>query len=225
MDNFDKLDLWEWELDNRLNNPVYPPFLPTSDFNPASLFTAPDGHIYTPEEMSAILDQYSCPIPNGEMTNPQEIPQPIGPCQVSYDQQPDGTVIVTDVAGCKHLYMSMEQANACTDFISGMPRDAFSSMPSPSSAEYSKGGDYNPRDDYSAMPFCDSKHDQIVYEEQKHIQEDAVNKYKEALAKGDVEEAGKWEKVAIDAEYSKQAHTKFYPTYGLDARTLAGLDD
>lgn len=143
--------------------------------------------------------------------------------KVSYNTQPDGTVIVTDIFGGQHHYMSMEQASACTDFVSGMPSNQFSSMPSASTTS-NTNDNYNPRDDYSARPFEDSKHDQIVFDEQKRLQEDAVSKYKDAISNGNVEEAGKWEKIALDAERSKQAHSKFYPTYGLDDRTLAGLD-
>lgn len=223
MDNFDYLDMWEQEIDYRINNPVYPPFQPTSDFNPASLFTAPDGHIYTKEEMSAILNQYSCPSPNSTIIDPQNVPQQVSVGKVSYNTQPDGTVIVTDIFGGEHLYMSMDQAYANTDILSGMPCNQFSSMPTTHSVIPSNENN-NPRDDYSAKPFEDSKHDQIVFEEQKRIQEEAVKNYREALAKGDMDEASKWEKVAIDAEYKKQSHSKFYPTYGLDVRTLSGLD-
>lgn len=215
MESFDNLDLWEQELDFRLNNPVYPPFQPTSDFDPSSIFTAPDGHLYTPEEMAAIANQNPVGFENPQLT------ETVG--KVSYDSQPDGTVIVTDIFGGKHSYMSMEQAQANTDILSGMPCKQFSSMPSPGSIVHSSDNT-NPKDDYSARPFEDSKHDQIVFEEQKRIQQEAVENYKEAISKGDVEEARKWEKIAIDAEYSKQAHSKFYPTYGLDVRTLSGLD-
>lgn len=51
-------------------------------------------------------------------------PQPI-----SYDQQPDGTVIVRDMFGMEHQWPSMEMAQQNTDFLSGIPSWDFSSMP------------------------------------------------------------------------------------------------
>lgn len=222
MEMFDDIDLLGQDFDNGINNPGYPSCAPSSDFNPASLYTAPDGHIYTPEERFAILNQNPFSNQNGTLMDAGIAPLSGSFGQVLFNSQPDGTVVVTDIFGGEHTYMSLDQAYANTDILSGMPCDQFSS--NQSQPVETSGEDYNPRDDYSARPFEDSKHDQIVYEEQLLIQQDAVKKYKEAMAKGDLDEAGKWEKIAIDAEYSKQAHRKFYTTYGLDARKLAGLD-
>lgn len=156
----------------------------------------------------------------------EQFSEPTG--KISYDAQPDGTVVVTDMFGFKHTYMSMQEAVAETDMLSGIPGYEFSSMSSTSSAAlsttYLPNDNYNPRDDYSAKPFEDSKHDQIVFEEQSLLQKDAVEKYKAAIEKGDIEEAGKWEKIALDAEKIKQSHSKFYNKYGLDDRTRAGLN-
>jgi len=77
--------------------------------------------------------------------------------------------------------------------------------------------------DYAAEPFQNSKADQQKFDEYCSIQEDAVNKYNEAIKKGDLSEAAKWDKIAVDAEYGKQTTNKFYTTYGVDVRTAAGL--
>lgn len=118
MDNqfFDSLDMWEWELDHSINNPIYPP-MPTCDFDPSSLFTAPDGHIYTPEEISTMMGWDSgvhSDYPISEM-------QSFEPGKISFDTDPCGGVIVTDIFGGKHHYSDMDQAVYLTDALSGMP--------------------------------------------------------------------------------------------------------
>ena len=77
--------------------------------------------------------------------------------------------------------------------------------------------------DYAAEPFQNSKADQQKFDEYCSIQKDAVDKYNEAIKNGDLNEAAKWDKIAVDAEYGKQTTNKFYTSYGVDVRTAAGL--
>lgn len=87
------------------------------------------------------------------------------------------------------------------------------------------GGGSSVTSDYAAAPFQISKADQNMYDDCCRVQEDAVSKYKEAVKAGDLSEASKWEKTAIDAEYGKQASNKFYTSYVSDIRVSAGLKD
>lgn len=93
-----------------------------------------------------------------------------------------------------------------------------------SSVDFSNGGN-NITSDFAAAPFENSKADIEKFSNCCSIQDDAVSKYKDAMKSGNLSEASKWESIAIDAEYGKQASNKFYTTFGLDAKTLAGLKD
>lgn len=146
------------ELDFRLNNPIYPdPATACAGLNPMDIFKAPDGHIYTPDEMSAIVSGNPCaglnPLdifkaPDGHIYTPDEISAMVGggvapnmPCattdfspieigQKSIDVDPNGGVIVTDIIGGKHHYSDMEQAMRCSDIMSGFPITEFNHTPS-----------------------------------------------------------------------------------------------
>lgn len=77
------------ELDYRLNNPVYPTN-PCAGLNPLDIFKAPDGHIYTPEEMSTIV--------SGNAVNPANPFPELNPLDIF--KAPDG-----------HIYTPEEMAN------------------------------------------------------------------------------------------------------------------
>lgn len=47
----------------------------------------------------------------------------------TYENDPNGGVIVTDIFGGKHHYMDMEQAQTLTDFFSGLPIHTMDSTP------------------------------------------------------------------------------------------------
>jgi len=118
MDSFelDELDFWCEELDNRVNNPIYPP-ISSEGFNPADIFTAPDGHIYTPDEICLIMNGNGSLDVNSDSTNLNNLE--IG--KMSFEDDPNGGVIVTDIFGGKHHYSDMDQAMCLTDVLSGMP--------------------------------------------------------------------------------------------------------
>lgn len=48
----------------------------------------------------------------------------------TYENDPNGGVIVTDIFGGKHHYIDMEQAQNLTDFFSGLPIQTMSTTPS-----------------------------------------------------------------------------------------------
>lgn len=104
-------DFYFDNLDPQFCNPNYPISM-SEGLNPIDIFTAPDGHLYTPEEIANMSNMPSTNLPIEPIVS---IEHP------SFDLDPNGGVVVTDITGTTHHYNTMEQAQRMTDVMSGFP--------------------------------------------------------------------------------------------------------
>lgn len=97
--------------DSQMNNPLYPTD-PNEGLNPLDIFAAPDGHMYTSEEIANMSNSPTTSILSDPFV-------PVG--YPTFVLDPNGGVVVTDITGVKHHYDSIEQAQIMTDVMSGFP--------------------------------------------------------------------------------------------------------
>lgn len=105
----------------------------------------------------------------------------------------NGGVIVTDIFGGKHHYVSMEEANNSVDIMSGLQMNIPSMQSSLSNNEHES----TPSDMQS---LAQMKLDRS--EELEHERDIAVEKYHEVMRCDDLDEALKWQDKATDKQES-----------------------
>jgi len=127
----------------------------------------------------------------------------------------NGGVIVTDIFGGQHHYTSMEQANICTDVMSGMPTSNFQSNP------ISMPNNENDTSDVDNRSVERIKLDRS--EELEHERDSAVEKYHNAINRNDYEEALEWENIARDKEEAIRTLWDT-PRYTSDPVKVQGID-
>lgn len=128
-----------------------------------------------------------------------------------YTQDINGGVIVTDIIGGQHHYSSMEEAQMMSDAFSGFPihinSKQFTSEPS--------SNDVAPASQDPNLPSMDElrlqKNDELT-----ELRDDAVNKYHEALDRGDTDTAAHWHDVAFDAQRSLDTLWNDIGKFGLE---------
>lgn len=131
----------------------------------------------------------------------------------TYETDEAGGVTVTDIFGGTHHYSSMEEANLLTDFMSGLPTSEFGGTPPAHHGDADDTDHHDPSFSGSEVKSVEQmKLDKS--EEIESIRDAAVQHYKDAKARGDIEEMLKWE-----AEANKQQGRLYdhwgTPTYGL----------
>lgn len=75
------------------------------------------------------LEYYNCDVEQ-HFNSPTMQNAPSMGVSPTYENDPNGGVIVTDIFGGKHHYMDMEQAQTLTDFFSGLPIHTSDTTPS-----------------------------------------------------------------------------------------------
>lgn len=122
-----------------------------------------------------------------------------------------GGVIVTDIIGGQHHYSSMAEAQAMSDVFSGFPVHISGPSASPTPGDDPAG----PQANGNPYPSMDEQRLQKDHE-YTGLRDEAVQKYHDALDRGDNDAAAHWHDVAFDMQRSIDTLWHDIGKYGLE---------